>query len=134
VERLRADNEELMTEAVKDYVRINAGREEIERLRAVIATDCKECGRALPGDGDCHGCRADKLETELERLRREYNLLRGLLFEVSHSAVEFEDERCGYVVQIDRKTWQEITEEVARCSPKATEDVTFIEEHVDGRR
>jgi len=41
---------------------------ENDRLREA---ECGRCGRSLPPDGDCHGCRADKLEAEVDRLRDE---------------------------------------------------------------
>ena len=39
---------------------------EIERLRDA---ECGTCGRSLAPDGDCHGCRADRLEARVGALR-----------------------------------------------------------------
>jgi len=42
---------------------------EIERLQAenkqLREAECGVCGRSLPPDGDCHGCRADRAEERL---------------------------------------------------------------------
>lgn len=45
---------------------------ELEKnLEAVRDAECGKCGRSLAPDGDCHGCRADRLEVEVERLKTE---------------------------------------------------------------
>lgn len=38
----------------------------IDRLRSA---ECGKCGRSLAPDGDCHGCRADRLEVKLAAVR-----------------------------------------------------------------
>ena len=44
--------------------------EEIDRLRAeserLRQAECGHCGRALPPDGDCHGCEVDRLRARVE--------------------------------------------------------------------
>ena len=40
---------------------IAALKAEVERLRE---SECGKCGRSLAPDGDCHGCRADRLEAD----------------------------------------------------------------------
>jgi len=40
---------------------------ELERLKNC---ECGKCHRSLAPDGDCHGCRADRLEMEIERLEK----------------------------------------------------------------
>ena len=42
---------------------IAALKAEVERLRE---SECGKCGRSLAPDGDCHGCRADRLEAEVK--------------------------------------------------------------------
>jgi len=47
-----------------------------ERLRELT---CCKCGRSLAPDGDCHGCRADRLEKALEAVKRDRNRLRDVV-------------------------------------------------------
>ncbi|OEU66297.1 MAG: hypothetical protein BA863_10390 [Desulfovibrio sp. S3730MH75] len=46
--------------------RLEKCRTELSNLREAI---CGKCGRSLAPDGDCHGCRADKLEIIISEIK-----------------------------------------------------------------
>ena len=49
---------------------------EVEELKAKLGNlqdaVCGKCGRSLAPDGDCHGCRADRLEATLLGVRERH--------------------------------------------------------------